>query len=73
MTRVTVERINIPAMSTIGYGYGRDEDGNAISFIGDHRPMRNIGEALQQAAVAGADQPVADVPDDLILAIEEPS
>ncbi len=72
MTRVTVERINIPPMSTTGYGWGRDEDGNTISFFGDHRPMRDIGEAIQFARDRD-DLPVADVPDDVIIQIEEPS
>ncbi len=45
---VTVTRITIPAMSTIGYGYGTDENGNAVRFVGDHRPMFHIGEAMQR-------------------------
>lgn len=52
---VTVSRISIPAMSTIGYGYGTDEDGNEVRFIGDHRPMRHIGEAMQHTT---SDDPI---------------
>jgi len=44
--RVTVERVNVPAWSTIGYGYGRDSAGRAVTFAGDHRAMRHIGESL---------------------------
>lgn len=46
---ITVTRVNIPAMSTIGYGFGTDEDGNEVEFVGDHRPMRDIGEAIARA------------------------
>lgn len=46
---ITVYRINIPAMSTIGHGYGKDEEGKDIRFVGDHRPMRDIGEAIAAA------------------------
>jgi hypothetical protein len=49
---VTVRRISIPAMSTIGYGWGTDEDGNEVRFAGDHRPMRDIGEAMQHTTSA---------------------
>jgi hypothetical protein len=67
---VTVEHVNIPPMSTIGYGFGHDEAGNSISFVGDHRPMRDIGEAI--AAAKDRDElPVADVPDTAILYIGE--
>lgn len=48
--RVKVTRINIPAMSTIGHGWGLDEDGNEVRFAGDHREMRHIGEAMQHAS-----------------------
>ena len=50
---VTVDRVSIPAWSTIGYGYGYDTDGNEVSFVGDHRPLRHLGEAL-----AEADEPI---------------
>lgn len=46
---VYVERVSIPAMSTIGFGYGRDENGCEVTFYGDHRPMRELGEALIEA------------------------
>jgi hypothetical protein len=49
--KVEVHRVNIPAMSTIGYGWGTDvEDGSEVQFAGDHRPMRHLGEALAQAS-----------------------
>lgn len=50
---VYIERVHIPAMSTIGYGYGKTESGQEIEIAGDHRPMRYLGEAL-----AGAGQPI---------------
>ncbi len=37
-------------MSTIGYGYGTDAlTGEEIRFCGDHRPMRDFGEALRHS------------------------
>ena len=50
---VTLERVVVPAGSTIGYGCGIDEDGCRVSFVGDHRPLRHLGEAL-----AGATEPI---------------
>lgn len=50
MPRVTVSRITVPAMSTIGYGYGTDADtGEPVTFCEGHRYMRHLGEELQQA------------------------
>ncbi len=46
---LTVFRVNIPAMSTIGYGYGKDENGSSYRFVGDQRPMGHLGEAVAQA------------------------
>lgn len=46
--RVQVMSIRVPAMSTIGFGTGIDEAGSEIKFVGDWRPMRDLGEALQQ-------------------------
>ncbi len=50
---LTVYRVTIPAMSTIGYGVGKDENGKPYQFVGDHRPMRHLGEAVAQAAYEG--------------------
>jgi len=51
--KVRVRRIQVPALSTIGYGYGTDvETGEEIRFCGDHRPMRDLGEAMH-----GAEEP----------------
>ena len=48
---VQVLSISIPAMSTIGYGYGTEiETGEEIRFCGDHRSLRNLGEALRYAS-----------------------
>lgn len=49
--RVRVFRVSIPAMNTIGYGFGINvETGGGIRFCGDHRPLRNLGEALRSAS-----------------------
>lgn len=42
---LTLEQITIPAGST-GYGVGVDEVGRRVRFVGDHRPLRHLGEAL---------------------------
>ena len=41
-----VTKVEIPAMSSIGYGEGETEDGRTVRFAGDHRPMRDLGEAV---------------------------
>ncbi len=46
---VQVYRVSIPAMSTIGYGRGQSEDVQWIEFVGDHRPMRHLGQAVALA------------------------
>ena len=49
--RVRVFSVNIPAISTIGYARGIEiETGEEIYFCGDHRPLRNLGEALRYAS-----------------------
>lgn len=63
---ITVTRINIPAMSTIGHGWGTDETGNEIHFVGDHRPMRDIGEAVAQAK-SRDDLPQIEQPEDMYI------
>ena len=64
---ITLERITIPAGSTIGYGQGIDHEGRCIRFAGDWRPLRDLGEAL-----AGADEPIeVEVANWQVLSIEE--
>jgi hypothetical protein len=46
---IQVVGVKIPALSTIGYGYGRTPGGRFVTFVGDHRPMRHLGEALCHA------------------------
>lgn len=66
---VTVKRVNIPAFSTVGYGEGTDDQGRTISFIGDHRPLRDIGEAISAARDAH-DLPIVDLDASQITSIE---
>lgn len=66
---ITVHAINIPAMSTIGTGYGYDEDGNHVIFAGDHRPLRHLGEHLAFCAEEGLDPPEVDLEDWQILSV----
>jgi hypothetical protein len=49
--RVRVFSVVIPAISTIGYGQGIEiGTGKRIRFCGDHRPLRDLGEALRSAS-----------------------
>ena len=45
--RIRVQRVHIPALSTIGYGEGHDPAERRVRFVGDHRPMRELGRALR--------------------------
>ena len=48
-TTVAVTEAHVPAMSTIGYGHGIDtSNGDQIWFSGDHRPMRELAQALDE-------------------------
>ncbi len=47
--RVQVQRVHIPVWSTIGYGEGLDEADHRVTFVGDHRPMRDLGRTLPHA------------------------
>ncbi len=59
---LTVFRVTIPAMSTIGYGTGKDERGKSYQFVGDHRPIRHLGQAV--AGAASVDElPTVDLED----------
>lgn len=44
--KVRVKEVRIPAGSTIGYGKAETEDGTEVEWVGDHRPMRHLAEAL---------------------------
>jgi hypothetical protein len=49
--RVIIYHVSIPAMSTVGFGYGFDAaSGDEVHFVGDHRAMRGLGEALHSGA-----------------------
>lgn len=64
MPDVKVERVVIPPMSTVGLGFGTTDDGTvAVIFAGDHRLMRDLGEAIAN----GFEPIVADVPEWAIL------
>ena len=44
---VSVLEVSIPVGSSIGYGQGVDiETGEVVTFVGDHRPMRDLGEEV---------------------------
>jgi hypothetical protein len=64
--KVYVTDINVPGMSTVGFGRGTTEDGTEVAFVGDHRPMRTLGEAL-----IDAEEPVeAQVDDSQLLPVQ---
>ena len=71
--KVYVTHVSIPAMSTIGYGegYGLGECGRRfrVTFAGDHRPMRYLGEALAAASEAGENAPAIEVEDWQVLSV----
>jgi hypothetical protein len=66
--QVTVTHVNIPAWSTLGYGEGFGPNGETVTFAGDHRPMRDLGEAVH-AATSREDLPVVDLEDTQIIGI----
>jgi hypothetical protein len=47
--RIEVSRIELPAKTSIGLGYGIDPEGGELVFCGDHRPMRELAAALSQS------------------------
>ena len=57
--KVAVEKVRIPAGSTLGYAEGIDENLRRVAFAGDHRMMRIIAEAVE----AGGDVVWTDVPE----------
>lgn len=62
--QVEVQRVEIPAMSTIGYGFGIEvETHRPITFAGDHRPMRDLGEAVAAANQEFGQPIIAEVED----------
>ena len=59
MVQVSVTRVSIPAYSSLGFGYGTCADcGTEVRFVGDHRPMLDLGEAV---SAGGDEPPVAEV------------
>ena len=67
MVTIILEQVTAPELSTIGYGLGVNEEGHRVRFVGDHRPLRQLGEAL-----AGADEPIlVEVEDWQIFSIDE--
>ena len=68
--RVTVYHVSIPAMNSTGFGYGLNADsGEKVCFVGDHRPMRDLGEALDSCA----ETIEVDVEDWQIISIIDPA
>ena len=57
--RVHLDYIQLLSGSPVAIGMGHDPNGVPCSFCGDHRAMRDIGEAL-----AATGQPVAAEVDD---------
>jgi hypothetical protein len=56
-TTVAVIEVTIPAMSTTGQGVGVDRrNGDTVWFAGDHRPMRELAQA-----VARGDEPTMEL------------
>jgi hypothetical protein len=62
----TVTRVNVPADSTLGYGEAVDDEGTTYAFAGDHRPMRYLGQSLDEGY-----EPRIDLDNGMILAINK--
>jgi hypothetical protein len=57
---IHVDSIVLPAGSTIGYGTGvEDANGQPVTFCGEHRAMRHLGEVLA-AGESGVEAEVED-------------
>ena len=78
---IEVVKVHIPAMSTIGYGYGFVDDeggpdeGRSAVFVGDHRAIREIGETLADGEGVVVDCPViviGDAADEMALDWPDP-
>lgn len=66
---VRVFHVNIPALSTVGTAAGHDvETGKLVKFAGDHRPLREIGEVIEQAT-DDDDLPVVEVEEWQVLEV----
>lgn len=46
MVEVTLTGVEVDGMATIGFGHGTLDDGTAVIFWGDHRPMRALLHAF---------------------------
>ncbi len=49
---VKVHRVSIPASSSIGFAFYRDEDAVEHRIVGDQRPLREIGEVIARTGAA---------------------
>ena len=44
--KVDLTRVHIPALSSIGYGYGQLEDGTSAVIVADQRAMQGIAQTI---------------------------
>lgn len=59
---VRVDQISVPAGSTVGFGEGEDIETTArVKFVGDHRPMRDLGVAVEEAGFEVLDLPIVEL------------
>lgn len=64
--KVRVSSVYIGYMATVGQGRGHVEgDGREVVFAGDHRPMREIGEAISHGKTV-----IVDVEEWQILSLD---
>jgi len=67
---VRVEHVNLPAWSTLGFGRGETLlSGEVVEFAGDHRPMRDLAIAVEEAGFEVLDLPIVDVDDFQVLSV----
>jgi hypothetical protein len=49
--KVRIHSVRIPAMSTIGFLEGENEEGKIVTLALDHRPARYVAEDMERGEV----------------------
>ena len=50
--RVAVDEVSVTPSSSISFGYGANDSGEAITFAGDRRMMQDLAEQIAQTGEA---------------------
>jgi len=66
---VRVEWVTLPAWSSVGFGRGEVIDSpEVVEFAGDHRLMRDLGQAVEEAGFEVLDLPIVELEPYQVLA-----